>query len=187
MRSQGEVQRPLGLLYLKIHNETNFKKRCSGGWLYVYVAECTEHVGASSKEAVVVKRLLCIGSLVRSLWALARVRYGRLREICTLSLWCAGQRPDHQHTHKLTINTSTTWPSTQAQVQPNNEQLSSQASINTTSTTISNQQHWIQRTFLRHSGQVTGNYSPMKISKLHTKRYSSSKKQISEVKNLKAY
>ena len=97
-------------------------------------------------------------------------------DLHSLSLWCAGQRPDHQHTHKLTINTSTTWPSTQAQVQPNNEQLSSQASINTTSTTISNQQHWIQRTFLRHSGQVTGNYSPMKIPKLHTKRFSSSKK-----------
>ena len=123
MRSQGEVKRPLGLLYLKIHNETNFKKRCSGGWLYVYVAECTEHVGASSKEAVVVKRLLCIGSLVRSLWALARVRYGRLREICTLSLsdarvndltinthtnWPSTHtQPNHQHKHNLTINTST--------------------------------------------------------------------------------
>ena len=35
-----------------------------GGWLYVYVAECTEHVGASSKETVGVKRLLCIGSLI---------------------------------------------------------------------------------------------------------------------------
>ena len=58
MRSQGEVQRPLGLLYLKIHNETNFKKRCSGWWLYVYVAECTEHVGASSKETVGVKQVV---------------------------------------------------------------------------------------------------------------------------------
>ena len=115
MRSQGEVQRPLGLLYLKIHNETNFKKRCSGGGLYVYVAECTEHVGASSKETVGVKRLLCIGSLVWSLWALARVRYGRLREICTLSLSDARvndltintHTTNHQHKHNLTINTST--------------------------------------------------------------------------------
>ena len=184
MRSQGEVKRPLGLLYLKIHNETNFKKRCSGGWLYVYVAECTEHVGASSKEAVVVKRLLCIGSLVRSLWALARVRYGRLREICTLSLSDA-------RVNDLTINTNTNWPSTQThpdhQHNPTMNSSVHKQTINTTSTTISNQHHWIQRTFLRHSGQVTGNYSPLKISKLHTKRYSSSKKQISEVKNLKAY
>ena len=116
--------------------------------------------------------------------ALARVRYGRLREICTLSLSDA-------RVNDLTINTNTNWPSTQThpdhQHNPTMNSSVHKQTINTTSTTISNQHHWIQRTFLRHSGQVTGNYSPLKISKLHTKRYSSSKKQISEVKNLKAY
>ena len=147
MRSQGEVQRPLGLLYLNIHNETNFKKRCRGGWLYVYVAECTEHVGASSKETVGVKRLLCIGSLVRSLWALARVRYGRLREICTLSLSDA-------RVNDLTINTNTNWPSTQAQVKPNNEQLSSQA----------NHQHHIHKHQQPASLNSKNSFAPLRSS-----------------------
>ena len=84
--------------------------------------------------------------------ALARVRYGRLREICTLSLWCAGQRPDQQHKHNQ--------PSTQTQTDHKHKHKYNQTinssvhkqTINTTSTTISNQHHWIWRTFLRLSG-----------------------------------
>ena len=79
-------------------------------------------------------------------------------DLHSLSLWCAGQWPDQQHTYNQTINT--TWPSTPTQPDHQHKHKYNQTinssvhkhTINTTSTTISNQQHWILRTFLRPPG-----------------------------------